>query len=266
MGIGSTSSLKPITVKNRGKGYLTIDSITVEGANAEEFNATNDCSSLAPGTSCTINASFVPASSLGKRSATMNISSNDLKSPTIYVKLSGQAIPRDTMEGTYDVKGKMTVKVSIKGHKSQTQRTPFADEFTFYEGGDFSMMDMDGTWNQNGSSFIVTLDPESVSDYFAGNISDLIGADVSVERPQMSFVGKKQKNGTIKGTIKLNLTFYVEDYDDMSGNVTVSASYTGTQISTQSIKSSMEEKKAPSVTRIYSECNSTKNEQCSQVF
>ena len=59
----------------------------------------------------------------------------------------------------------------------------------------------------------------------------------------MSFTGKKQKNGTIKGTIKLNLTFYIEDYDDLSGNVTVSVGYTGTQISTQGI-SSMKEKKA----------------------
>ena len=244
VGIGSTSSLKPITVKNRGKGYLTIDSITIAGANADEFNATSDCTSLAPGTSCSINASFVPASSLGKRSATINISSNDLKSPTIYVKLSGQTIPRNTMEGTYDVNGKMTGKVSIKGHKSQTQRTPFADEFTFYDDGSFAMLDMDGTWIQNGSGFIVTLDPESVSDYFASTISDEIGYDVSVEVTQMNFTGKKQKNGTIKGTIKLNLTFYVEDYGDISGNVTVSSSYTGRQISTQSIKSSMEEKKA----------------------
>ena len=182
---------------------------------------------------------------LGKRSATINISSNDPKTQIISVKVSGQAIPNDTMEGTYDVKGKMTVKVSIKGNKSQTQRTSFADKFTFYDDGSFAMLDMDGTWSQNGSGFIrQTLYLESVSDYFAGTISDEIGTDVSVEGTQISFTGKKQKNGTIKRTIKLNLTFYVEDYGYLSGNVTVSTSYTGTQISTQSIKSSMEEKKA----------------------
>ena len=53
--------MKTITVKNRGKGYLNIDSITIAGANAEEFDETSDCSSLAPGASCTINATFVPA-------------------------------------------------------------------------------------------------------------------------------------------------------------------------------------------------------------
>jgi hypothetical protein len=242
IGIGSTSDTKTTTIT--GKGYLTVNSITLTGANASEFNQTNDCSSIPPGGSCTIKATFSPKSSSGKKSATISISSNDPKKPTVNVKLSGQAAPKVSMEGTWDIQGKMTIKVNIKGYGSETQRTNFTDEFIFDGDGDFSMTDMDGTWSQNGSNFIVSLDPESVSDYFADNLSDEIGYDVSVEVTQMSFIGKKQKNGTIKGTIKLNLTFYIDDYD-ISGDVTVSTSYTGTQVSTQSISSMKENKASP---------------------
>ncbi len=74
------------------------------------------------------------------------------------------------------------------------------------------------------------------------NICNLFGADVYVEETYLSFTGKKQKNGTIKGTVKMNMDFYLDDYE-MSGRITVSSSYTGTQISTLGI-ASMNEKKA----------------------
>lgn len=241
IGVGSISETKTITVT--GKGYITVNSITLTGADASEFNQTNNCSAMSsPDGSCTINATFSPKSLSNKKSAIISISSNDPRNPTVNVRLSGKATPKIAVEGIWDVKGKMTIKVSVKGYGSETQRTSFTDEFIFDGDGDFEMIDMDGTWSQNGSSFIVSLDPESVADYFADNLSDEIGADVSVDVMQMSFIGKKQKNGTIKGTMKLNLTFYIDDYD-ISGNVSVSSSYTGIQTSTQSI-SSMEENKA----------------------
>ena len=240
--IETTSNPKTITIQNRGKGYLAINSIAITGSNASEFDETNNCSSLSPGGSCTIIASFAPASFLGKKSATLVISSNDPKKATLLVKLSGQAIPKNTIEGIWDIRGKMTIKVSIDGEGSQTQRTAFTDEFTFYDDGYFEMIDMDGIWSQNGTNFIVTLDPESVSDYFAYYLEDEIGSDVYIEGTQMTFTGKKQKNGTIKGTVKLYMDFYIDDYD-MSGKITVSSSYTGNQISTLSM-SSMKERKA----------------------
>ena len=242
IGIGSASNTKTITVN--GKGYITVNSVTLTGLDSGEFNQTNNCLTMSsPDGLCTINTTFSPISLSNKKSATISISSNDPKQPTVNVKLFGKAIPKVSMEGAWDVQGKMTIKVSIKGYGSETQRTSFADEFIFDGNGDFSMIDMDGTWIQNGSSFIVSLDPKSVSDYFADNLSDEIGSDVSVEVTQMSFIGKKQKNGTIKGTIKLNLTFNIDDYD-ISGNVSVSTSYKGTQISTQSMSSMKEDKRS----------------------
>jgi hypothetical protein len=88
IGIGSTSNTKTITIT--GKGYLTVNSITLTGANVNEFNQTNNCSSIPPGGSCAISATFSPTFSSGKKSATISISSNDPKKPTVNVKLSGQ--------------------------------------------------------------------------------------------------------------------------------------------------------------------------------
>ena len=90
---GVTSNPKTVTIRNTGKGYLAINSITITGTNAGEFNQINDCSTISPGNSCAVNASFIPAFPFEKKSATISISSNDPKKPTINVKLSGKAAP-----------------------------------------------------------------------------------------------------------------------------------------------------------------------------
>ena len=72
------------------------------------------------------------------------------------------------------------------------------------------MIDMSGSWSQKKKSFIVKLDPEDISQYFEDGLSDEIGADVTVEVTKISFTGTEQKNGTIKGTIKINMILYVD--------------------------------------------------------
>jgi hypothetical protein len=234
IGIGSTSDTKIITIT--GKGYLTVNSITLTGVNASEFNQTNDCSSIPPDGSCTINATFNPTSSSGKKSATISIFSNDPKKPTVNVKLSGQAAPKISVEGTWDVHGKMKVKVSFQG-QSETAVDNAPDQFTFFNDGSFEMIDMDGTWSQQGSTFVINLDPDSISSYFEDGFSGELGLDVSVDVINMSFTGKVQKNGTIKGSFKFSMNFDIEDYDDLQGTVTASANYTGTRIATSSSSS-----------------------------
>ena len=90
---GSTSNPKTITIRNTGKGNLKIYSIIIEGTNASEFNQSNDCSTIFPGDSCSINVIFSPTVPFIKKSATIIISSNYAKKPTVNVKLSGQAAP-----------------------------------------------------------------------------------------------------------------------------------------------------------------------------
>jgi translation initiation factor IF-3 len=195
-----------------------------------------------PDGSCTINATFNPTSSSGKKSAPISISSNDPKNPTINVKLSGQAAPKIAVEGTWGVQGKMKVKVSLQG-RSQAVSDTVPDQFTFSNDGSFEMSDMDGTWSQQGSNFIVNLDPDSISSYFADNLSEELGLDVSIDVTNMSFTGKVQKNGTIKGSFKINVNFDIEDYD-LHGTVAASANYTGKRIETSSASSGKEQERS----------------------
>ena len=134
-----------------------------------------------------------------------------------------------SVEGTWDVQGKMTVKVSIKGYGSHTEKTDFSDEFTFDGDGAFDMTDMSGSWSQKKKSFVVNLDPDDISQYFEDAISDEIGTDVTVEVTKISFTGTEQKNGTIKGTLKINMKLYVDDYDFLTGKVAVTTTFKGTR-------------------------------------
>lgn len=134
-----------------------------------------------------------------------------------------------SVEGSWNVQGNATVKVSIKGYKSETVREAFEDEFTFYNNGYFEMIDIDGIWSQNKKKFTVTLDPADVADYFSYMLSEELESDVYVEVTKMSLTGTEQKNGTIKGKMKFNMTFYIEDYD-LSGKIITTTNFTGIRL------------------------------------
>jgi len=241
IGIGNTSAMKTIAIK--GNGYLTVDSITLTGADATEFNQTNTCSTPSPAGSCTIVATFSPKSSVGKKSATINISSNDPKHQTVSVKLSGKATPKIDIVGTWQVKGKMTIKASAQGHyQSVTETVP--DQFIFSDDGSFSMTGMDGTWSQKGTNFVVNLDPDSIRSYFEDNLAQETGFDVSVDVTQMNFTGTVQKNGTIKGSFKLSMTFDIVAYN-VQGSVRASATFTGTRVAASSSAKEEEHSQLP---------------------
>jgi hypothetical protein len=241
VGIGNTSVTKTIAIK--GNGYLTVDSITLTGADATEFNQTNTCSTPSSDGSCTIVATFSPTSFVGKKSAIINIFSNDPKKPTVNVKLSGKAAPKIDIVGTWQVKVKMKIRASVQGH-SQSVNETVPDQFIFSDDGSFSMTDMDGTWSQNGTNFIVNLDPDSINSYFEDTLAQETGFDVSVDVTQMNFTGTLQKNGTIKGSFKLNMNFDIEDYD-LHGTVTALATFTGTRSATSSLVKEEEQSQIP---------------------
>ena len=131
-----------------------------------------------------------------------------------------------SVEGTWDVLGTETVKVSAKGH-SQSAKVSFSDEFTFSADGSFEMLDVNGSWTQKKKKFTVYLDADGLAQFFANTLSQELGYDVSITVTKMTFTGSEQKNGTIKGSFKWNMTFYIVDYD-VSGKVTVSGSFKGT--------------------------------------
>lgn len=79
---------KPVIIQNNGTGPLLIQSITTSGV----FTQTNTCgTSLAAGSSCEINVTFVP-NAINTFSGALTIVDNDPTSPQV-VTLSGQGLP-----------------------------------------------------------------------------------------------------------------------------------------------------------------------------
>jgi hypothetical protein len=93
VGTGSTTPQK-ITLTNTGNANLSITSLSISGSNASEFtiNPANPCgSTVAQGSSCTIQINFKPvASNPPTRSATLSITDNAPNSPQT-VALTGMA-------------------------------------------------------------------------------------------------------------------------------------------------------------------------------
>jgi serine protease len=86
----STSAAQTVTVSNRGTGPLTIGTVALAGVDASQFVQTNNCSSVAVGSTCAISVTFKPTS-LGAKSATISITHNATGSPT-SIALSGTAL------------------------------------------------------------------------------------------------------------------------------------------------------------------------------
>jgi mono/diheme cytochrome c family protein len=91
--VGDASLPAAITLGNRGTGPLTLGSLTLTGAAAEDFRLAGSCvglPSVAPGQQCTIEILFAP-SDLELRTATLKITHNASGSPS-FVALSGIGI------------------------------------------------------------------------------------------------------------------------------------------------------------------------------
>jgi hypothetical protein len=87
--VNTTSGAQAVTLTNTGSATLTINSITLTGANAAVFAQTNGCGgTLAAGANCSISVTFTPTAA-GAAFAGLAISSNDPVNPTVTVPLSG---------------------------------------------------------------------------------------------------------------------------------------------------------------------------------
>lgn len=82
--VGKNSSAKTITVTNSGTSSLTVIGIVASG----DFTQTNNCTSIAAGSSCTINVTFTPTAAWS-RSGNIVISDNAYLAPTQVVLLVG---------------------------------------------------------------------------------------------------------------------------------------------------------------------------------
>jgi len=92
--VGTTSAAQAVNLSNSGSAALSITSIAITGTNSGDFAQTNNCgSSVAAGSSCTINLTFKPTAT-GTRSATLTVTDNASDSPqTASVTGTGTSSP-----------------------------------------------------------------------------------------------------------------------------------------------------------------------------
>ena len=88
--VGSSSAAKTVTVTNAGTSAASVSGVAVTG----DFSQTNNCSSVATGSSCTVNVTFKPTAS-GTRTGTLTVTSNANNSPAT-VSLTGSGIGATT--------------------------------------------------------------------------------------------------------------------------------------------------------------------------
>ncbi|KMQ75080.1 choice-of-anchor D domain-containing protein [Marinobacter subterrani] len=110
--VGQSTSAQ-VTVSNGGNETLLINSVTLQGADASQFLQTNNCTTVAPDQSCTVELSFTAASA-GARSAQLIIGSSDPESPelTVPVSVEGFDAPTDTLELLLGLKGSTYINAS----------------------------------------------------------------------------------------------------------------------------------------------------------
>ena len=88
--VGTSSGQTPVTLTNTGAVALKVTSITMSGANAGEFSQTNNCSTVQPATTCTINVTFNPTAA-GTASASVLVADN-AGSGSQTIALSGTGV------------------------------------------------------------------------------------------------------------------------------------------------------------------------------
>ncbi len=86
--LGQTAT-RSVTVDNLGDLPLGISNVAIEGAGASSFTQSNNCTTVAGGSSCSVDVTYT-ASEAGLKSATLRISSDDADEPVTDVTLSGE--------------------------------------------------------------------------------------------------------------------------------------------------------------------------------
>jgi trimeric autotransporter adhesin len=84
---GVASAPIAVTLTANGTQPVSVSGISITGDPNNDFTQSNNCSSVSPGSACTINVTFAPTSA-GTPSAALQIASNGVNSPT-SVSLSG---------------------------------------------------------------------------------------------------------------------------------------------------------------------------------
>ncbi len=142
------------------------------------------------------------------------------------IALAPMQLVWSAVDGPWDVSGKETITVSIKGYGTQRVTSAFEDQFSFNVGGMFEMMYASGTWSQNKTRFSAVLDSDALEFSFEDLFSEMAGLTVDVTDAVGSIKGTERRDGTIKGTFDISLVFRISDAS-IYGKAKAKGSFTG---------------------------------------
>jgi len=112
--VGNALSPQNVTLTNSGTAALTINSISVTGANSGDFSSTNNCgNSVAAGANCNISVTFTP-SGAGNRTASLSVSDNAAGSPqTVALSGTGMDYSISATPATFKVNAGATATYTV---------------------------------------------------------------------------------------------------------------------------------------------------------
>ncbi len=167
------------SILNGGSAALLISSVSVTGPDSTHFSQTNDCTSVAYNTSCTVTVTFTPASQ-GAKSATLEVASDDPDTPTLTISLTGTGVDVTSPTTSIAIGG---VSGNNGWYKSDMQITLTATDNTGGSGVKEIHYSIDGTETiVSGSTASFTVSPEGIHSvsYFA---KDNVGNDEALHVP-----------------------------------------------------------------------------------
>lgn len=95
------SAEQSVTVANTGGAILGINAITIDGSAASAYMQTNDCTTVAPGESCTVDVTYFPSGE-GEQLAELSIQSDDPDNGLVAVPMSGTSVLQPEPEISVD--------------------------------------------------------------------------------------------------------------------------------------------------------------------
>jgi phosphatidylserine/phosphatidylglycerophosphate/cardiolipin synthase-like enzyme len=94
---GTTTAAQTLTFTNSGTATDTVSSVAISGTNAADFAQTNNCTSIAAGSSCAINVTFDPSTTSGEAATlTVTDNSNGTVGTTHTAALTGSGVASAT--------------------------------------------------------------------------------------------------------------------------------------------------------------------------
>ena len=166
--VGTTSLPQTVKLTNVGSGQLSINAITVTGADPTDFTQTNNCpATVASGGSCLITVTFKPTAQ-GVRTASVSITDNAPGSPQT-VPLSGRGTflnwsPRSLNMGNQPVGTSSPAQTVTLANVGSASIALFSIQVGGVNAGDFSQTNTCGSSLKAGArcTIQVTLTPTAV--------------------------------------------------------------------------------------------------------